>query len=105
MYHFNNHVSECLYLCTDNLGSVIGIIDEHGEMCYDAKYDVWGNLRIHDTWEITLSKNEYNECFEIIFYKYNVVFLFFQRILQWCKPFLCTKRNIYMNIICLRRMK
>ena len=67
MHIFSNHISECLYLCTDHLGSVIGINDEHGEMRYEAKYDVWDNLRIHDTWEITLSKNEYNECFEIFF--------------------------------------
>lgn len=46
MYHFNNHVGECLYLCTDHLGSVIGIIDEQGEMCYDAKYDAWGNQEV-----------------------------------------------------------
>ena len=42
MCHFNNHVGECLYLCTDHLGSVIGIINEHGEMRYEAKYDAWG---------------------------------------------------------------
>ena len=46
LYHFNNHIGECLYLCTDHLGSVIGIIDEQGEMCYEAKYDAWGNQEV-----------------------------------------------------------
>ena len=45
MYIFSNHISECLYLCTDHLGSVIGVIDKHGEMRYEAKYDVWAIRR------------------------------------------------------------
>ncbi len=46
MCHDNDFTSEILYLCTDYLGSVIGIIDEHGEMCYEAKYDAWGNQEV-----------------------------------------------------------
>ena len=46
MYHFNNHVGECLYLCTDHLGSIVKIVDEHGNARFEAKYDAWGNQEI-----------------------------------------------------------
>ena len=46
MCHYNEHIGDCLYLCTDHLGSVIGIIDEQGEMRYEAKYDAWGNQEV-----------------------------------------------------------
>ncbi len=46
MYHFNGHVAECLYLCTDHLGSIVKIVDEQGNVSFDAKYDAWGNQEV-----------------------------------------------------------
>ena len=46
LYHFNDHVSECLYLCTDHLGSVVKIVNEHGDAYFEAMYDAWGNQEV-----------------------------------------------------------
>ncbi len=46
MYHYNKNVSECLYICTDHLESVMKIVTKHGGVLFDAKYDAWGNQEI-----------------------------------------------------------
>ena len=44
--HYNKNVSECLYICTDHLGSVLRIVDEQGESKFEAIYDAWGNQKV-----------------------------------------------------------
>lgn len=44
--HGNDFTSEILYLCTDHLGSIVKIVDEQGNACFEAKYDAWGNQKI-----------------------------------------------------------
>ena len=34
------------YLCTDNLGSIIKIVDEDGQIMFDSDYDVWGRQNV-----------------------------------------------------------
>ncbi len=46
LYHYNCHISECLYLCTDHLGSVIKIMDDYAGVQFSAKYDAWGNQEV-----------------------------------------------------------
>lgn len=44
--HDNDFTSEILYLCTDHLGSIVKIVNEQGNACFEAKYDAWGNQKI-----------------------------------------------------------
>lgn len=46
LYHYNEHIEECLYLCTDHLGSVVKIVDSQYSVLFEAKYDAWGNQEV-----------------------------------------------------------
>ena len=46
------------YLCRDNLGSIIAVIDGNANLESEQSYDAWGNLRSPETWEIYESENE-----------------------------------------------